>query len=183
MDRSRAWPPALLLTASLLAGPLVTGCGGGADASQTRVETAVTQDATKTTVSPLERGKIRREVLRVAEEGMAAWLTDDLDAASEYWSKDNVDRFREQDESYAEEGKRRVREHSSVTMDAVDMSSIGDQAIVEYNFTDDSHFVDSAGKQIGEPTHKETLFQLTLQIEDEGVWRIERVIGASESLQ
>ncbi len=167
----------LVVSAALLA-----SCGNGPDPYQAQVITSVTAPNTLTTITPIERGKIRREVERVAEDGMAAWLEGDFGIMPRYFSDENVVQFKKQAGTYADEGKVRMRSHSTVRSGVTEIASTGKQALVEYNFTDDSYFADLSGEKLSEPQHKETVFQLTLENTSVG-WRIIRIIGRLESLQ
>lgn len=166
---------------ALSAAPL-SGCGSDPDPYQARVITSVTSSDQSGSLTPLERGKIRREVERVAGEGLAAWLEADVAAMSLYFTEDYVAGFEEREAGYAAAGKKRMRVHSEVSSGMTELGTTGEQALVDYNFTDDSYFADLQGKQLTEPERKETVFQLTLEKTDEG-WRIIRIIGREASLQ
>jgi hypothetical protein len=172
----------------VLVPPLSTGCGGQSDASQAQVIVTSSsvptpsEEATRT-LTPLERGKVRREALAVAEAGLAAWLADDLAAMEEYFTEDNVDYFRGLHDQYAAEGKVRVREHSATALDITGLSEDGTEATADYYLTDDSYFADAQGRALTEPTHADATFSFTLVRTDEGGWIITRFFGAREHLQ
>ncbi len=161
---------------------LLVACGDRPDPYQTQVVNSVPAPNTLTTITPIERGKIRREVERVVKDGMAAWLENDLGLMPRYFSEENVEQFKKQAATYGDEGRVRVRSHSEVRISVTEIASSGKQALVEYNFTDDSYFSDLGGKNLSEPKRRETVFQLTLEYTTGG-WRIIRIIGRLDSLQ
>ncbi|MCZ7661567.1 MAG: hypothetical protein M5U22_00785 [Thermoleophilia bacterium] len=144
--------------------------------------TSVTAEDAAESITPLERGKIRRDVLATARGGMNAWLDDDLEAMPQYFGAEYLDEFKKQATTYADEGKIRVRSHSEIVSNVTKIASSGKQALVEYNFTDDSYFTDTNGKVLSEPDHQKTVFQLTLELTDSD-WRVVRIIGRSDSLK
>ncbi len=170
-----------LAGAALLGGVPLAGCSQD-DAYQTHVVTQVTSPEEASALTPLDRGKIRREVLAVARSGVEAWMADDLDGLEDYFGADLARQFQDQAAGYARDTKTRIRVHTATHLDILDINASGDQALAQYSFTDDSYFADQNGKALTDPTHKDTLIQFTLERQDGG-WRIVRSIGATESLQ
>jgi hypothetical protein len=163
----------------------VAGCGNsGTDRQAMVISTSAAPTIATATASltPLERGKVRRDILTVSEAGLKAWLEDDLDAMPAYFSEDWVNVLRDQHESYVEEAKTRKRVHADTRMDVTELNAKGDQALVEYLFTDESYFVDAAGNPLTQPSGRETEFQLTLELKD-GQWVIVRIVGGLDNLQ
>lgn len=171
---------AVLLVAALLAGG---GCGAESSASQVTVAKVTESDESMSAITPLERGKLRREALEVMEAGIQAILNDDLEVMEQVFADTYVDHFRSQRETYEQEGKVRVRKHEEVRYDMVDMDAAGTEALVEYNFTDASYFTDRNGSRIAGSTGKETLLQFTLERGESREWTIIRLIGGQEALQ
>ena len=130
----------------------------------------------------MERGQVRREVLEVAEPGIAAFIAGDMEGIRSHFASEFAEPLIERMEENAEAGKVRVRVHEDVQMDVVDMNDSGTQAIIEYNFTDKSYFESEDGDRLTEPKTKDTVFQLTMDKTDDG-WQITRVIGAMDLLQ
>lgn len=172
----------------LLATPLTAvGCGDDSDASQTQVIVTTStvpsgSGEASQTITPLERGKIRREVIAVAQAAVDAWLTDDLEAMREYFAPSQMEYFQDLHDTYVQEKKQRVRSHSATSIDVTAINNDATEATVEYYFNDDSYFADEQGTALTEPTHKQTMIQFTLVKDDNGDWMIERIFGANENL-
>jgi hypothetical protein len=160
---------------------LLSGCGGGPSVTVTEFDAASVQSTNA--ITPLERGVLRREMLGVAEEAVAAFLADDPARIEESLPADYVELLAEQRAAYAEEGKVRVREHSDVSLDIADINDDGTQALAEYNFTDISYFETLDGAKLTEPTGADKVWQLTLEGSPEDGYVVVRMIGAGETFQ
>jgi hypothetical protein len=158
----------------------IAGCGSRPSPDVQVIPSVV--DDTTNAITPIERGKLRRNALESAEAGVRAWTEGDGPGINEYFSTEYAQLLQEQLNDYKSEYKRRNRLHSNVWMDVTEISRQGDQAIVDYNFTDESYFVGSDGKQMTEPSKKKTMIQLTLR-KEQGEWRITQMIGSAEALQ
>jgi predicted lipid-binding transport protein (Tim44 family) len=160
---------------------LVLASGCSRSASQTTVA-PVSEEDTTGTVTPLERGAIRREALQTVSSAMDAWVRNDLEAMREYFSDEQYEYFKTQDDQYKAEGKVRIRSHESTWTDVVEMTSGGEEVSVKYRFTDNSYFESTDGTRLTEPTGDETEMTLGL-VRFEGEWVVARVIAGSERLQ
>lgn len=169
--------------AALVVVPALSGC---ASPRQTEVTPAeqISEESTAG-LTPLQKGAIRRDALRVAKAGVAAFLADDPDAIRsvfatqyvEYWSKVRGDNLADT--------RRRVRKHRLESIDVTQLNDDGTQAVVEYYFNDQSYYTDLAGKQVSQPSSgkaAEEMLQLTLVKTDEG-WAIIRMIGDEQVLK
>ena len=63
------------------------------------------------TLTPIERGEVRRRMLSVAEEAIAAFLADDEEAIADIFDATYADTWTDYRASYAAEGEIRFREH------------------------------------------------------------------------
>ena len=166
----RLWPGlvlALLLTVALLG---ASGCGDSASQAEVVVSPPSTSsEATGTadaSLTPLERGRLRREVLAEARAALDAWRTADMDAMKKYFSPDLVKKVQELEATDQAQGKRHVRAHEELFLDVIEMNQDGSQASVEYRFNDNSYDVNLAGARLSEPTGEEGTFQMTWQQTD-----------------
>jgi hypothetical protein len=166
----------VVLGLALTALPL-TGCAR--NPRQTAVIVQKGSDEASGTITPLERGKLRREALRAAEAGLAAWIAKDDKAMKKYFAAEQVEYYGKKVKSNLADGRVRIRAHKDATMEVVDMSKSGREVLIDYQFTDMSRFEDPDGNVIVKPTGKDKTVQLTLDQEDDG-WIIVRMIGGSE---
>jgi hypothetical protein len=152
----------LLLTSMLLA----TGCGSQDTTRIVRDPDILSEDATSTPLTALERGELRREALRVAKDGWAAFEANDTEAMSAYFADSIVEGFADRYAEYAGQGRERHREYEILFFDVTKMSDDGRDATVSVTLIDNSYFVEANGTRT-EPYGKERTAQLML-ISDDG---------------
>jgi len=175
-----------LLAAGALVGgaALVAGCSG-AGPSQAEVVPVVTEVTSKegtATLTPIEKGKLRREILDTAREALGVWMLNDLERMGDFFAEGYVTYYKDQQKKYDQEGVVRVREHESLLFDVVDLTPDGTQAIVKYRFVDRSRFTDRAGRVVRANPVKETEMQLTMTRKGDA-WIVERIIAAERVLE
>jgi predicted lipid-binding transport protein (Tim44 family) len=132
------------------------------------------------TLTPLERGQVRHDILAVAEPAIQAFLDDDPEQIERYWDPVYCDLWAKYRKENAAAGETRVRKHERLTLDVTDMDAWGTEALVTYRFIDHSYTRDSDGDIVVPPTDKETQFQLTMVKDDEGKWMVKRLIAGSQ---
>jgi ketosteroid isomerase-like protein len=165
--------------AAVLAAGLLTGCSRG---STLVVDLDGASDEETATLTPLERGELRREVLTAARTWVEAWRSSDADAMRTYATDDVVDLFSSVWDEYATRGQRVEHVHTERFLDVMDLSSDGTQALVTYRYDDDSYVVDAAGATVETlPALSGKEMQLTLQVDDGGTWRVVRLIAAADA--
>ncbi|MDP2181282.1 MAG: hypothetical protein Q8K99_01765 [Actinomycetota bacterium] len=173
---------AALVLVGLLAGVALSTTACRSDSRQTTVleQTPSTEDTS--TITPIERGEIRRDALRATQAGIDVWLRDDIDGMREYFADDQYDYFKKQDDSYRTDGKKRVRAHEDASMDVMEMTPDGREVSIKYRFIDRSYFQAADGSRLSEPTGKDT--EMTIgAVEFEGKWLLVRIIAGSDVLQ
>lgn len=164
---------------AVLAGSVLAGCK--ASPRQAIVTKAEPVESTST-ITPLQRGEIRREALRSAEKALDAWFANDLEAMRPYFSDQQYERFVKNDAEYRKEGKVRVRKHERLSFDANDMSGSGNEVSIRYVFTDKSYFKSTSGKQLSQPKNDEAEIQIGMsKVGDQ--WVVIRMITNPERLQ
>lgn len=179
MPRTPARPLAAAALALLVLAAPVTGC----DRSQGPVVDLDGGSVTETdTLTPLERGKVRREVLDAARAWQETWLAGDLDAMSRYAGDEVLTSFRDAWDPYEARGHRVEHEHEIVYLDVVDMNTAGTQALVTYRYDDTSYVVDSAGRTVETlPPFDDKEIQLTLDLQEDGSWMIVRIVAGQDA--
>jgi hypothetical protein len=177
--RTPARPLAAAVLAIALLGVPVAGC----DRNQGPVVDLDGGSVTETdTLTPLERGKVRREVLDAARAWQETWLASDLEAMSRYADDEVLESFREPWEAYAAKGHRVEHKHEVIYLDVVDMNASGSQALVTYRYDDTSYVVDSAGRTVETlPPFDDKEMQLTLDLQDDGTWMIVRIVAGQDA--
>jgi hypothetical protein len=160
---------------------LVPMAGCSRDPYQTTVRKVPPVESTST-ITPIERGKIRREALASVRQGVAAWLADDGEAMKRYFSQEQVEYYAKLREESKRENRYRIRKHSDGKMDVIDMSPDGTEVSVTYAFVNDSYWADSKGRVLEKPTHKESQIQIGAKRID-GRWLIVRMIGVPETIR
>lgn len=168
----------VLITSAVLTGP--AGCGSGSQPT-TVVKKNVSTEATST-LTPAQRGEIRREALAVAQDAWTAWETDDIDAMRSLFPEDFVDQRIAQRDAYEAEGRVLHRVYNVETFDVTEINSDGSEASAAIAFTDESYFEEQGTRR---PTHAEGRKTATLYVhkqEDES-WLVTRFLIDSSVLQ
>lgn len=159
---------------------VLAGCT--ADPYQTTVRRADEQAETTGVVTPIERGRIRREALEAVRQGMAAWVASDLDEMKRYFLDEQLAYYQKLHDESVRQNRYRVRRHSDVKMDVVEMSKDGTEVSVTYAFVNDSYWADRSGRILEKPTHKQSQIQVGAKKID-GRWLIVRMIGVPETIR
>lgn len=170
---------ALAVLAALAAGVAlgVTACSR--DARQTEVIGEQTQPGS---ITPLQRGEVRRVALDAARTGMAAWLRNDLAAMRSSFATEQVGFYRQLDVRNRAAGRKRVRVHLNESFEVIDMSSDGREVLVTYAFKDGSYDASLGGARLSAPPNRDTEMQLTLdKVEDR--WLIMRMVAGDQELK
>jgi hypothetical protein len=179
------------ISLALLAALAVLALGAGGCARDSRQTTVVseTKSSAGGSLTPLERGALRRDVNRAARAGIAAFLGDDDAKIRAAFTKEWADYWAKARAENALARRTRVRKHKLQSLDVTQFNENGTQALVEYYFDDQSYYTDASGRRIDQtatatqsPAGASKMFQLTLDKTDRG-WVISRVIGATESMK
>jgi hypothetical protein len=180
MSIARTREVVALVLALLLAGSLA-GCGPGPRQTTVVSNGQASSDATDT-LTPLQRGEVRREVLEVARRALDAWRDNDLEVMRELYADQQYEHFASLDETYRAEGKTRVRDHETLFFDVIELNSTGTEASVNYRFKDNSYFTSTDGTRLTQPAGDEAEMRFGL-VQFEGKWIIIRLIAGPERLQ
>lgn len=135
------------------------------------------------TLTPLERGELRRLILSDIEEAIKAWTSGDVDAVESSFSPAWTAEFVERWDGYAAEGQQLVHDHELIALDVVEMDESGRQALAAYEFVDHSYVVDESGAVVEPPSDFPANVQITAEPDDTGTWRIVRMIGDASVLR
>lgn len=157
-------------------GLAVTPSGCGDTASQVTLIKVEAAGAAEGEITPLERGKIRRQVLSAAEKAIGAWVKDDASEMEVYFAEQYLDYYRGLREKNESQGKTRVRQHESAEMNVTDMNATGTEVLVEYSFVDKSYYASADGQPVGEPDGSETLVQIRMELAADQ-WKVMNMIG------
>jgi hypothetical protein len=175
------------LVAALLAAIIVVvGTGGCASEPATSITTDSGESAAATgTLTPLERGKIRREILDDVELAIEAWLAGDREAFTKYYGPEPQEQMFVRWDAADADGYVIVRDHERLLLDVTELSPAGGQALVSYTFTDKTVVLDEDGSVAFPASGIEADFQLTLERseEDSDTWVIVRMLGTKEAAQ
>lgn len=161
---------------------IVPTAGCSRDPYQTTVKKVSFVEESTSTITPIERGKIRREALASVRRGVAAWLADDAEAMRQYFSEEQLEYYAKLRDESKRTGRYRIRKHSEGMMDVIDMSPDGTEVSVTYAFVNDSYWADSKGRVLEKPTHKKSQIQIGAKKID-GKWIIVRMIGVPETIR
>jgi hypothetical protein len=171
----------------LLAGMLaltmiaLAGCDTG---DSTTIVLDATEDADETgTLTPLERGEVRRQALRDIEVAVEAWVSGDRERMADHFSDEMLARFTDQWDELAEQGHSIRHVHDVMILDVTEMNATGTQVLAKYKFRDESVVVDESGRTVEGPLNAEADAQLTAERTDDGSWIIVRIIGPVESVR
>ncbi len=168
------------LAASILAAGVVATPGCGRDPRQTTVITS--EEAPQTGITPIERGRIRSQVLKTMRQAIGTWRAGDIVAMKRYFSRGLVDYDAKLKAEYAKKGQVRVRRHSGVFLDVVEMKSDGTQAVVQYTFTNRSYFADRRTRRpVTKPSNKHGEIDITLDRRSSG-WMVVRMFSSKDEL-
>jgi len=158
-----------------------TACARQETTTIIRDPEVLSEDATTTALTPLERGALRREALRVAKAGWAAFEQNDTDAMSEYFADSIVEGFVDRYARYAAQGRERHRDYEVLFFDVTKMSADGREATVTITAIDNSYYVEPSGATT-RPESRERSIQFVLVSEDGESFTIEQFIAAQAVL-
>ena len=172
----------LLLAGALVFSPaLVAGC----DSEPTTTVIIEPEPSVEETssLSALERGRVRREVLDELEPAIAAWVAGDREAFGENFGElPQKPMFEVWDEA-EDLGYTINRSHDRIVLDVTELNDSGTQALVSYDFMDHTIVTASDGTVVGPDRAEEVSFQLTVELTGDGEWTIVRMIGPVESIR
>lgn len=177
----------MVLALALIAFAVVAsaGCSGGGGtvevtpAMPKNAENAVGEDG----MTPVERGKLREEILGDLREDLDVWRRGDIDSLPKAFVKQQVDNRRKAEESDRAAGKVFVRVHDDPDIEVTDIASDKKSAHLIYTFTDKSYYAEAgSGRMLTQPANKKT--QVTIKaVKQEGRWKIELTIGSSTGVR
>lgn len=160
--------------AALIAGALlVAGCGGGPG-----VEWSVEEATTKTgeNLTPLNN-----EILRDARKAVDIWIKHP-DRIEEAFTGSALQEFRAARTLDKKDGIRVVRVHKNQRFQVLDINE-GVRPYVEYRFLDMSYYVDAkTGKAKTKPFKQERTLAIYM-VRNDGVYKIDSMIGAQEAIR
>jgi predicted lipid-binding transport protein (Tim44 family) len=165
---------ALLLAAVLPA----TGCSR--DSGPTIVNEEANVEDTST-ITPLQRGKERRDALAMLRTAMDAWSDSDLATMQKYFPNVAVDQFKETWADYAAEGLTVKHVHEVTYLDVTEMNRSGTQALVTLSMVDNSYLVERNGKTARDLPVLDKDIQFTLEKDENGDWKIKRMVASVDS--
>lgn len=168
---------ALLVGTLLFVLVLAQGCGsGGIDVDIKNVNSGATA---KDGLEPLERGKIRREILNEIEEGVAIWLKGDSSGYSKAFTKKLAASYTDQVEKLHLRGTDKVRRHENQAFEVIELTK--DSATVKYTFIDKSYFIStSTGKVVTPSKDAESEIYINV-VKEENRWKMQSLIGSGEA--
>lgn len=172
----------MLCTAVALvaAGASLAGCRS--NPRQTRVIVSDVSEEDTSTITPLQRGKIRRQALDQIQEGLDSWIAGDLAAMKKHFSDGQMEFYREAAEERAQRGLERVRRHAQPKLELTEMTSNGKEVIATYVFVNKAFTRDRNGEITSKPANKAAEIQISA-VEVDGTWIIVRMIGGTDATE
>lgn len=171
---------AVALSALLMAGVTATGCD---TSDRTAVVRQPTSEETSGTLTPVERGKVRREALDSVRAAIEAWKASDTEAMRVYLADDLVQKFEATWAPYEAKGQHIEHVHDLDYLDMIDLNQSGTQALVTYRYDDLSYVADESGAKVEDlPPFELKEIQFTLEPED-GEWKIIRAIAGEDAFR
>lgn len=171
----RSFLPAAVLLA--LVAFLLQGCSSGG--IEVDIKNVQGETPSKDGLEPLERGKVRRQILNETEENVATWLKGDAVDYPNAFTAKLLASYEEQLEKLHREGKDKIRRHESQKFEVTELAK--DEATIKYTFIDKSYFVSAAtGKVVTPPKNAESEILISAVKEGER-WKIRALIGSGEA--
>jgi hypothetical protein len=175
---------AFVVLAAVLLLPMTLGLIGCGSKDTTTIITDVPSSTEETaTLTPLERGQLRREALRDIELAVDAWVAGDRERMAEHYAEEMLTRFTDQWDELAARAQTMKHVHRVDSLDVIDMNSSGTQVLATYKFFDESVAVDESGRAVEEPVNADADVQFTVERNDDGSWTIVRIIGPVRSVR
>ncbi|HET6351071.1 MAG TPA: hypothetical protein VFG89_02925 [Coriobacteriia bacterium] len=174
-----------ILAAGLIAltvtGSLAGGCTSGKQGA-----VVVTEDTAKNTpgkLTPLERGKIRREAMDDMRDFVAAWKANDADGMRKYLKDAYVKKYEETWAGYTKKGLKIKHVHKVKAFDATQINNTGTQMTVTYTYVDSSYLVDKNGDKVRSLPEVDEDASFTIERKDAKStdWKIVRMFVAKGS--
>jgi type IV pilus biogenesis protein CpaD/CtpE len=170
-----------VLLAFALVGGAVTGC---AQDRSPVIETVEPTEETTSSLTPLERGKLRREVLDEVRAFIESWKASDADAVEAALPEAFAKKFTDVWDEYAQDGLKVRHVHDVTVLDVTEFNRAATQASVSYAYVDNSYLVDADGdKVLGLPPVDASL-TITLEREEgSDEWKIVRMFVKEEGFR
>lgn len=160
---------------------LILAVPGCSTEPATRVIVSPSEEGTKT-ITPLERGTIRREALEDIRTGVDAWVANDIGGVTAHFEQPARGMLLDKWARLAKDGKRVVHVHRDAKLTMIDLKKDGSQALVNYDFIDESYVVGKSGARTEKGSGKATEIQLTIEMRGE-TWVVIRMIGGSDAIR
>lgn len=167
------------MTVVLMTGALaLTGCTTTNAPTVTQVDPASIEGTA--TLTPLEKGQVRREVLESMQAGIDAWIAGDPEGMRVYFGDAVMSPFEKAWEEPSAKGLVVVHEHEPLYFDMIDLNKPATQALVTYRYNDTSYLANENGTKVEDlESLEENEIQFTVEKQDDGTWKAVRIIGAS----
>jgi hypothetical protein len=168
------------MVSALLILPLLSALAG---CSSSSVDVKITQDQPKDDrgldgLTPLERGKVRRQVLNDTQKALDVWIKGDTKAYDRAFTKALLKEYEVQLAKLKSNNKEKIRIHTESKLEVTELTK--EEAGLKYTFTDGSYFVNAKTKKvITPPSNKSSEIAITVKKEN-GLWRINAMIGNGE---
>ncbi|MBS3909770.1 MAG: hypothetical protein KGZ93_09130 [Actinobacteria bacterium] len=167
----------ILIGTSLVVLFLLQGCGsGGVDVD---IKNVTANAPSKDGLEPLERGKVRRQILNETEENIAIWLKGVSAEYDQAFSENLLAPYEKQLAKLRQEGRDKVRIHENQAFEVTELAK--DAATVEYTFIDKSYFVSAATGKVVVPAKNSESEILISVVKEDGRWKIRALIGSGEA--
>lgn len=154
-----------------------TGCDSEPAATVTQVNPNAEEGTS--TLTPLERGALRREILDTVQTGIDAWIAGDTDGMRVVFNDDVMTAYERAWEDYEARGLTVSHVHEMQYYDVVDLNKSGTQALVKYRYADTSYLANASGERVEDlEVLDENEIQFTVEQQEDGSWMAVRIIGS-----
>lgn len=155
--------------------------GGCTPADGPVIEKVTESEETTPALTPLERGKVRREVLDHAREFIEVWTSADAEELGNVLPESVAKQFTDAWREYEADGLQIKHVHEVSKLDVTEINRDATQATVSYVYEDGSYLVDGSGSKARELEPVDASMTITLQRESvDSEWEVVRVFVKRE---
>jgi hypothetical protein len=125
--------------------------------------------------TPLERGKVRRQILTDTQKSLDIWIKGDISAYDQAFTRSLLNEYKTQLAKLNKDNTEKIRVHTKTSLEVTQLAR--NEAGLKYAFTDGSYFINTKTKKITTPpSNKASEIDIVVK-KDGAYWKIKAMLG------
>jgi hypothetical protein len=153
---------------------IISGCSSG------NVEVKIKHEQTNDNrgadgYTPLERGKVRRQIITDTQKALDIWIKGDISAYDQAFTESLLKEYKTQLAKLSKENTEKIRVHVKTSLEVTQLAK--NEAGLKYAFTDGSYFINARTKNVMTPPSNKAS-EIDIVVKKEGAhWKIKAMLG------